>query len=70
MGFLDTLKGLFGKGQALAKEHPDQVKAAMAKAEGLIADKTGHKYTSQIQEGGAKAAGLLDGNTGATPPTH
>ena len=70
MGFIDVLKGLFGKGEELAKAHPDQVKAAVAKAEGLVDDKTGHKFTSQIQEGGAKAAGFLDGDNGTPPPVH
>ena len=67
MGFIDVLKGLFGKGEEFAKAHPDQVKAAMAKAEGLVDDKTGHTFSAQIQAGGEKAAGFLDGGT-TTPP--
>jgi MT0933-like antitoxin protein len=67
MGLLDTLKGLFGKAQTLAEEHPDQVKSAMTKAEGLIDDKTDHKFSSQIQAGGDKAAEFLDGKTDQPP---
>ncbi len=66
MGFIDMFKGLFGKGEELAKAHPDQLNQAIAKAEGLVDDKTGHKFSAQIQAGGAKAAQFLDGGT--TPP--
>jgi MT0933-like antitoxin protein len=59
MGILDQLKGLLGKGEELAKEHPDQVKAALDKAEAVVDDKTGHKYDSQIHDGASKVAGYL-----------
>ena len=68
MGIMDTLKALLGRAEQVAKEHPDQVKAAMGKAEGLVDDRTGHKFTSQIQAGGSKAAELLDGE--GKPPTQ
>ena len=58
---MDTLKGLFGKAETLAKEHPDQAKAAIGKVEGVVDDKTGNKYSSQIHDGAAKVEGMIDG---------
>jgi hypothetical protein len=56
MGIFDELSNLVSEGEQLAKQHPDQAKAALAKAEELIDEQTGHKYTAQLQQGAAKAA--------------
>jgi hypothetical protein len=68
MGIFDELKNLVGEAEDMAKQHPDQVKAALAKAEVVIDEKTGHKYTSQLQEGVAKASEFVEAKP-TTPPT-
>jgi hypothetical protein len=67
MGIFDELKNLVGEAEDMAKQHPDQVKAALAKAEGVIDEKTGHKYTAQLQEGVAKASEFVETKP-TTPP--
>jgi hypothetical protein len=59
MGIFDNVEGLVGQVQKLAAEHPDQVKDALDKAEGLIDDKTGHRFSGQLEQGVAQAAHLL-----------
>ena len=70
MGIFDELSNLVNEGEQLAKQHPDQVKAALAKAEELIDEKTGHKYTAQLQEGAAKAAEFVAPKPSAPPAKH
>ena len=59
MGIFDEVKNLAVEGEQLAKQHPDQVKAALAKAEQAIDDQTGHKFSAQLQQGVAKADEFL-----------
>ena len=49
---VDSAKKLVG-------EHPDQAKAALDKAEGLIDEKTGGKFTDKIKQGEAAVEGQL-----------
>jgi len=67
VGLFDEVANVVGQAEKLAHEHPDQVKAALAKAEEVADDKTGHKYSSQIAAGIQKASETLDGGD-ITPP--
>ncbi|QBJ97424.1 antitoxin [Rhodococcus sp. ABRD24] len=50
MGFMDSIKGLVGKGQELAAEHSDKVQGAIDKAASLADEKTGGKYSDKIDK--------------------
>ncbi|GAA2746268.1 hypothetical protein GCM10009868_31030 [Terrabacter aerolatus] len=50
----------------LAGEHPDQAKEALEKAEGILDERTGGKFTDQISKGGDAVEGQL-GLPGDTP---
>jgi hypothetical protein len=52
MGILDEAKKLIGK-------HPDQAKQAIDKGEDVADEKTGGKYTEQIETGGEKLGDAL-----------
>jgi hypothetical protein len=56
MGFLDEAKDAAEK---LVSEHPDQASQAIDKAEGLIDQQTGGRFTDQIQSGGDKLGDAL-----------
>ncbi|EWT06038.1 MULTISPECIES: antitoxin [Intrasporangiaceae] len=43
----------------LAGEHPEQAKAALEKAEGILDERTGGKFTDQITKGGDAIEGQL-----------
>lgn len=60
MSFLDDAKEALGKAEEFAKEHPDQIKAGLDKAKGLISEQTGGKYDSQINAAAEKAEGFLN----------
>lgn len=62
MSFLDDAKNLAEKAEELAKQHPDQVKAALDKAEQFADEQTGGKYSDQIKAAGDKAEGFLSNN--------
>lgn len=50
MSFMDTLKGLFGKGQQLASEHSDKIEGAIDKAGDIVDQKTGGKYAQHVDK--------------------
>ncbi|MFE3289661.1 antitoxin [Rhodococcus sp. NPDC059234] len=50
MSFVDTLKGLFGKGKQLAAENADKVEDAVDKAGDFVDDKTGGKYKDHVDK--------------------
>lgn len=50
MSFIDTLKGLLGKGKEAASQNADKVHDAIDKAADVADDKTGGKYTEQIDK--------------------
>jgi hypothetical protein len=60
MSFLDDAKEALGKAEEFAKEHPDQIKAGLDKAKGLISEQTGGKYDEQINTAAEKAEGFLN----------
>jgi hypothetical protein len=60
MSFLDDAKEALDKAEEFAKEHPDQIKAGLDKAKGVISEQTGGKYDSQINAAAEKAEGFLN----------
>lgn len=63
MGLFDQLKGMAGAAEKAASEHPDQVKAAIGKLEGVIDDQTGGSHHDQIAKASAKAEEYIDKNS-------
>lgn len=58
MGFADNLKGMVDKGKNLAAENSDKIDDVVEKAGDFIDNKTGGKYSEQIdkaQEAAKKA---------------
>lgn len=51
--------GLFDKIKDLADEHADKVEDAIDKVADVVDDKTGGKYSEQIETGAEKAKGLV-----------
>ncbi|WP_306360200.1 antitoxin [Nocardia sp. CC227C] len=51
MSLLDTLKGLVGKGKDVAAQNAEKIESAVDKAGGFIDQKTGGKYSGQIDKG-------------------
>lgn len=51
MGFVDSLKGLVGKGKEVAAQNADKIEQAVDKAGAAIKDKTGGKFDAQIDKG-------------------
>ncbi|GAC1441574.1 MAG: hypothetical protein NVSMB55_09760 [Mycobacteriales bacterium] len=62
MGLFDELKDMAGAVEKAASEHPDEVKAALAKLEGVIDEQTGGSHHDQIAQAGAKAQEYIDKN--------
>ncbi|MFF0630932.1 antitoxin [Nocardia sp. NPDC004151] len=48
---MDTLKGLVGKGKEMAAQNAEKVEHAVEKAGHVIDEKTGGKFSSQIDKG-------------------
>ena len=63
MGLFDELKDMAGAVEKAASEHPDQVKAALSKLEGVIDDQTGGSHHDQIAKASAKANDYIDKNS-------
>ncbi len=51
VSLMDTLKGLVGKGKEVAAQNAEKVEQAVDKAGQVIDEKTGGKYSSQIDKG-------------------
>jgi hypothetical protein len=62
MGLFDELKDMAGAVEKAAAEHPDQVKAALGKLEGVIDQQTGGSHHDQIAQAGAKAEEYINKN--------
>ena len=60
MGVFDKVKALEAEAEKAAAEHPDQVKAALAKLEGAADDRTGGTHHDQIAQAGEKAQAYRD----------
>ena len=61
MGFLDKVKDLAG-------QHADKVEGAIDKVADVVDEKTGGKYTDQIDKGAESAKGLVGDESGGSPP--
>ncbi|MFC5723697.1 antitoxin [Streptomyces gamaensis] len=63
MGLFDDLKAKLGplkdKAGDLAQQHGDKIEQGLEKAAHLVDEKTGGKYSSQIQTGTGKAKDAL-----------
>lgn len=70
MSLMDTLKGLVGKGKEVAAQNAEKVEQAVDKAGQVIDEKTGGKYSSQIDKGtdAVKSALGTDAAAGAAAP--
>lgn len=55
MGF----KEILNHAKKLVDEHPDQAKAALEKAEGILDERTGGKFADEIKKGGDSIEGQL-----------
>jgi ABC-type transporter Mla subunit MlaD len=65
MGLLDKAKGLLG-------QHADKVEGAIDKVADAVDEKTGGKYTDQIDKGAEAAKDLVgedEGQPAADPPS-
>lgn len=51
MSLIDTLKGLVGKGKEVAAQNADKIEQAVDKGKDVLNEKTGGKYSSQIDKG-------------------
>jgi hypothetical protein len=51
MGISDKLGDLARKVQEVAREHPEQTEQALDKVEHIVDQKTGGKYTEQLEKG-------------------
>ncbi len=62
--------GLFDKVKKLAEEHSDKVEGAVDKAAELVDEKTGGRYSEQIESGSEKAKQAVAdlGDEGQPPP--
>ena len=66
MGLFDTVK-------KLAEDHGDKLEGAVDKVAEVVDDKTGGKYTEQIESGADAAKGFLggeEGEEGGDSPSH
>ncbi|MBB4689851.1 MULTISPECIES: antitoxin [Actinomycetes] len=50
---------ILDEAKKLAGEHPEQAKAALDKAEGILDERTGGKFADQIKKGGDAVGGQL-----------
>ncbi|MFE5290243.1 antitoxin [Nocardia sp. NPDC056611] len=60
---MDTLKGLVGKGKEVAAQNAEKVERAVDKAGQVIDEKTGGKYSSQIDKGADAVKSALGADT-------
>jgi DNA-binding protein H-NS len=60
MGLTDRLKDVAKKAEDAAAERKDQIRGAVHKAGAAADQRTGGKYSEQIQKAGAKADSVVD----------
>lgn len=65
MSLIDTLKGLVGKGKEVAAQNAEKIESAVDKAGGLIDQKTGGKFSSQIDKGTEAIKGAIPADQAA-----
>ncbi len=61
MGFMDSAKSLFAKGKDAVGEHADKIEDGIEKVADTIDDKTGGKYSDQIDTAAEKAQDFIEG---------
>jgi hypothetical protein len=61
MGLSDKIKDLRSKAEDAVVEHKDQIQQTVQKVGQAADQRTGGKYSEQIQKAGAKATGFVDG---------
>jgi hypothetical protein len=75
MGFMDKIKQSAAKVEKAVGDHPDQLKNALNKVEGLANSKTGGKHRGQISKLADKAEDVIEkeakeaGHAGPNPST-
>ncbi|MQA24856.1 MAG: antitoxin [Micromonosporaceae bacterium] len=62
MGFKDKFENMKDKGKEAAKQHGDKVDQGLEKGKEIADEKTGGKYSEQIDKGAEKARGHLEEN--------
>ncbi|MBV9486955.1 MAG: antitoxin [Frankiaceae bacterium] len=60
MGFLDKIKKTASQVEKAVGEHPDQLKSALSKVEGIVDKKTGGKHHGQISKFADKAEDYIE----------
>jgi hypothetical protein len=71
MGLFDKAKDMAGKARDYAEQNPDKVDSMLDKGEAYVDQRTGHKYTEKIGDGGRKVRQYLDGpKAGETEVVH
>jgi gas vesicle protein len=60
MGITDRLRDLTKKAEDTASEHKEQIQEAVQKVQSTADQRTGGRYSEQIQKVGAKAQTLVD----------
>ena len=65
MAFSDKLKDLRSKAEGAVVDRKDQINSAVQKAGEVADQRTGGRYSEQIQAAGGRASGLIDGLAGA-----
>jgi hypothetical protein len=65
MGLFDVFKKNKSKGQELLSQHGDKVVEGVDKATDVVDDKTGGKYTGQLDQVDDAAKKLVDGSDNA-----
>jgi DNA-binding protein H-NS len=61
MGLSDKIKDLRSKAEEAVVEHKDQIQQTVQKVGQAADQRTGGKYSEQIQKAGAKASGFVEG---------
>ncbi|WP_405498815.1 antitoxin [Nocardia sp. NBC_00511] len=67
---MDTLKGLVGKGKEVAAQNADKIEQAVDKAGSVIDEKTGGKFSSQIDKGAEAVKNAIPADGAAAAPTE
>ena len=62
--------GLFDKVKGLAGQHADKVEGAVDKGADVVDEKTGGKYSDQIDKGAEAAKGFVEGEGDQEPPSR
>ncbi|MFE3188904.1 antitoxin [Nocardia sp. NPDC059240] len=67
---MDTLKGLVGKGKEVAAQNAEKIEQAVDKAGQVIDEKTGGKFSSQIDKGAEAVKNAIPTDAAAEAPAE